>query len=80
MDCKEIKEGTTSLLPVNVPGALLALGDLHAAMGDGEIGVSGVEVAGEVTVTVQIIKRKEMATTNGYPKKSNDDCFREIAR
>lgn len=58
MDCKEIKEGTTLLLPVNVPGALLALGDLHAAMGDGEIGVSGVEVAGEVTVTVQIIKGK----------------------
>ncbi|EJQ44419.1 hypothetical protein IEE_02609 [Bacillus cereus BAG5X1-1] len=59
MDRKEIKEGTTLLLPVNVPGALLALGDLHAAMGDGEIGVSGVEVAGEVTVTVQIIKGKQ---------------------
>lgn len=59
MDCKEIKEGTTLLLPVNVPGALLALGDLHAAMGDGEIGVSGVEVAGEVTVTVQVIKGKK---------------------
>lgn len=59
MDCKEIKEGTTLLLPVNVPGALLALGDLHATMGDGEIGVSGVEVAGEVTVTVQIIKGKK---------------------
>ena len=58
MDCKEIKEGAILLLPVNVPGALLALGDLHAAMGDGEIGVSGVEVAGEVTVTVQIIKGK----------------------
>lgn len=37
----------------------MALGDLHAAMGDGEIGVSGVEVAGEVTVTVQIIKEKK---------------------
>ena len=36
-------------------------------MGDGEIGVSGVEVAGEVTITVQIIK-KEMAVTNGYSK------------
>ncbi|MGE7910290.1 acetamidase/formamidase family protein [Lysinibacillus xylanilyticus] len=59
MDCKEIKEGTTLLLPVNVPGALLALGDLHAAMGDGEIGVSGVEVAGEVTVTVNVIKEKQ---------------------
>ncbi|KFM98650.1 acetamidase [Bacillus clarus] len=59
MDCKEMKEGTTLLLPVNVPGALLALGDLHAAMGDGEIGVSGVEVAGEVTVTVNVIKEKQ---------------------
>ncbi|EEK78875.1 acetamidase/formamidase family protein [Bacillus cereus] len=59
MDCKEINEGTTLLLPVNVSGALLALGDLHAAMGDGEIGVSGVEVAGEVTVTVQTIKGKQ---------------------
>ncbi|KEK22790.1 acetamidase/formamidase family protein [Bacillus gaemokensis] len=58
MDCKQIKEGTTLLLPVNVPGALLALGDLHAAMGDGEIGVSGVEVAGEVTVKVDVIKGK----------------------
>ncbi len=38
MDCKEIKEGTTLLLPVNVAGALLALGDLQTqAMGDGEL-------------------------------------------
>ncbi|AIY76333.1 acetamidase/Formamidase family protein [Bacillus cereus] len=81
MDCKEIKEGTTLLLPVNVPGALLALGDLHAAMGDGEIGVSGVEVAGEVTVTVQIIKGKKWPLPMAIQKeKSNDDCFREIAR
>ena len=69
MDCKEIKEGTTLLLPVNVPGALLALGDLHAAMGDGEIGVSGVEVAGEVTVTVQIIKGKQWPLPMAIQKK-----------
>lgn len=58
MDCKEVKEGATVLLPVNVPGALLALGDLHAVMADGEIGVSGLEVAGSVTVTVDVIKNK----------------------
>lgn len=69
MDCKEIKEGTTLLLPVNVPGALLALGDLHAAMGDGEIGVSGVEVAGEVTVTVQTIKGKQWPLPMAIQKK-----------
>ena len=58
MDCKEIKEGATVLLPVNVPGGLLALGDLHAVMADGEVCVSGVEVAGAVTVTVDVIKGK----------------------
>jgi len=58
MDCKEVREGATILLPVNVPGGLLALGDLHAVMADGEICVSGVEVAGKVTVTVDVIKGK----------------------
>jgi len=60
MDCKEIREGATVLLPVNVAGALLAMGDLHAVMADGEIGVSGLEVAGNITVTVDIIKNKDV--------------------
>ena len=60
MDCKEIKEGVTLMLPVNVEGALLALGDLHGAMADGEVCVSGLEVAGHVTVTVDVIKGKEL--------------------
>ncbi|QDS37427.1 acetamidase/formamidase family protein [Brevibacillus brevis] len=58
MDCKQMREGTTLLLPVNVPGALFALGDLHAAMADGEVAVCGVEIAGEVTVKLDVIKRK----------------------
>lgn len=56
MDSKVIREGATLYLPVNVSGGLLALGDLHAAMGDGEVSVCGVEVAGEVTVKVSVIK------------------------
>jgi len=60
MDCKEIKEGATVLLPVNVPGALLALGDLHAAQADGEICVTGIEVSGKVTVTVDVIKNQTL--------------------
>lgn len=59
MDCKEIREGTTLYLPVHVPGALFALGDLHAAMGDGEVAVCGVEIAGEVSVTLRVIKGKQ---------------------
>ena len=56
MDTKIISEGTTLLLPVNVAGALLAMGDLHAAMGDGEVGVSGLEIKGVVEVEVHVIK------------------------
>jgi amidase len=59
MDCKEIKEGATILLPVYVPGALLALGDLHAIMADGEVSVTGLEVGGMVTVTVDLIKNTD---------------------
>jgi amidase len=59
MDCKLIKEGSTLFLPVNVAGALFALGDLHAAMGDGEVAVCGAEIAGEVTVTLSVIKDKK---------------------
>ena len=56
MDCTRIGAGTTLYLPVNVEGALLAMGDLHAVMGDGEVGVCGVEIAGAVTVRVTALK------------------------
>lgn len=60
MDCKEIVRGTTLYLPVNVDGALLALGDLHAIMGDGEVSVCGIEVAGRVTVRVDVVKNSRL--------------------
>ncbi len=56
MDCKRIGPGAALYLPVNVPGGLLAMGDLHAVMGDGEVCVCGAEIAGEVTVRVRLIK------------------------
>lgn len=48
--------GSSVLLPVRQPGALLAIGDMHAAMGDGEIGGSGVEIAGDVLIRVTVQK------------------------
>ena len=60
MDNKKIAAGTTLYLPVFVKGALLAMGDLHAAMGDGEIMVTGVEVMGSVKVKVEVIKGKSI--------------------
>ena len=62
MDCTRIGAGTTLYLPVNVDGALLAMGDMHAVMGDGEVGVCGVEIAGKITVRVSVIKDYALPT------------------
>src|SRR5699024_4960886 len=51
MDTKQITEGATLYFPVFQEGALFATGDFHAAMGDGEVSGTGIEVPGEVTVT-----------------------------
>ena len=48
--------GSTIHLPVKHPGALLAMGDMHAAMGDGEICGTGIEIAGDVLISTQLIK------------------------
>lgn len=56
MDTKLIRKGTTLYLPVFVEGGLLAIGDLHAVMGDGEVCVSACEVSGKVTVRVSLVK------------------------
>jgi amidase len=56
MDTKLITTGATLYFPVFHEGALFGLGDLHAAMGDGEIGVSGIEIPAKVTVTLDVIK------------------------
>ncbi|PIC64149.1 acetamidase [Sporosarcina sp. P13] len=56
MDTKDIKEGNILYLPVFHEGGLLALGDLHAAMGDGELDGSGVEVGGRVTLQVNKVE------------------------
>ena len=62
MDTTLIRENAEVYLPVWVEGGLLALGDLHAAMGDGEVCVSGAEVSGEVTIEVTLIKDLNLPT------------------
>ena len=57
MDCKLITAGTRVYLPVAVDGAMLGLGDAHAVMADGEVCVSGVEVASEVTLRARSLPR-----------------------
>jgi amidase len=51
--------GATVYLPVRQPGGMLAIGDMHASMGDGEVCFTGVEIAGEVTIRVGLLKERQ---------------------
>jgi amidase len=54
LDTKEVTAGARVYLPVQVEGALLAMGDIHALQGDGEVCGQGIEIGGEVSVRVEI--------------------------
>jgi amidase len=60
MDAPEASVGNTLYLPVNVPGALLYLGDGHAAMGDGEIAGTAIEVPLRARLQVSVIKGRKI--------------------
>ena len=61
MDIREVTVGNTLYLPVFVPGALLYLGDAHAAMGQGELSATGLEMASQTAITVDLIKQKTIS-------------------
>jgi acetamidase/formamidase len=56
VDCPHLKKGSTVVMPVHVPDALLSLGDLHAKQGDGELLGCAVEADGAVTLSAALIK------------------------
>jgi acetamidase/formamidase len=56
MDYNDNVEGTTLLFPVFHPGALLGMGDGHAAMGDGEVTGSALETSMDVDFSVEVIR------------------------
>ena len=60
MDFNEIVEGATVYLPVNVPGALLYVGDGHALQGDGELNGNALETSMDVEFTVDVIPGKRI--------------------
>lgn len=75
MDCTRIEAGCSLYLPVKAPGALLAMGDLHAIMGDGEVGNCGVEIGGSVTVRVTVLPGLGLA----YPMIENKSQWITVA-
>lgn len=79
LDTNLIAKGATLYLPVFVPGANLAIGDLHALMGDGEVLICGVEVPGEVTVKVDLIKAADLKARLPAPVLETAGAFYCIA-
>jgi len=68
MDAPEVCVGNTLYLPVNVPGALFYFGDGHAAMGDGEVAGSAVEVPMRARFRFELVKGKH----TGWPRFENE--------
>jgi acetamidase/formamidase len=61
MDLVEACPGSTVYLPVDVPGALLYVGDAHAAMGHGELSATGLEMPAESELTIHLRKGLRLA-------------------
>jgi amidase len=59
IDCPEVRPGSTIYLPVNVPGGLLSIGDVHAAMGDGELTGTALETSADVILQVDLLRDPE---------------------
>jgi len=55
LDTREIRAGNTLYLPVFQPGAMLAMGDVHALMADGEVCVTGIEIDGVVRLRTDLL-------------------------
>src|SRR4029077_13727651 len=73
IDCRELVAGTTLVLPVTVArrplflpvtvtGALLYLGDGHAAQGDGDVGGTAIECPMTTEAVVSLAPGRPLAT------------------
>jgi amidase len=69
MDCPDIRPGNTLHLPVNQPGALFGLGDVHAVQGDGEVGGSAIEIPAVVKLRFCLKKGHTIA----WPRVESSD-------
>ena len=69
MDAPEVSKGNTLYLPVNVAGALFYFGDGHAAMGDGEVAGSAVEVPMRARLKLDLLKKKRI----DWPRLENEN-------
>jgi acetamidase/formamidase len=79
MDIKQLVAGSTLYLPVLVDGALFSIGDGHAAQGDGEVCVTAVEMAAQVTLrfdleSARFLEEPQFRTAD-TPRGARGACF-----
>jgi len=74
MDYNQLREGTTVYLPVYHPGALLFVGDGHAAQGDGELTGDALETSMDIEFTVDLIRDRNF----GHPLAENTEFLISI--
>lgn len=74
MDYNQLQEGTTVYLPVFHPGALLFVGDGHAAQGDGELTGDALETSMAIEFQVDVLPGKSF----GMPYAENDEYLMMI--
>ena len=78
VDIREVAPGSTIVLPVNVDGALLGLGDAHARQGHGEISGAAVECQADVELTIDVVPREETDYV-GLPQINTDEWIGSVA-
>ncbi len=61
LDVRDLTRGATLYLPVMRPGALFSTGDIHAAQGDGEVCLNGIECPADVSLRFKV--RRDFALT-----------------
>ena len=60
IDTRHLGVGAKLYLPVYVPGALFSAGDCHAAQGDGEVCVTGIECPMEFSLRFNVVKGRTL--------------------
>ncbi|SDX86630.1 Acetamidase/formamidase [Ruegeria halocynthiae] len=69
LDIRDLSAGTTLYLPVEVAGAMLSVGDTHAAQGDGEVCGTAIESPMDAVMTIDLVKNAQLKmprfTTSG---------------
>jgi acetamidase/formamidase len=61
MDVRELCSGARLYLPVLNPGALFSAGDAHAAQGDGEVCINGIECPAEVSLRFRVHRQQRLS-------------------